>query len=46
MRKHPNNHRWAKATAPVLDSTRHYTHNTLVLAGTAIPQFSLFRINT
>ena len=26
MRKHPNSHREAKATAPVLDSTRHYTH--------------------
>ena len=25
MRKHPNSHREAKATAPVLDSTRHYT---------------------
>ena len=27
MRKHPNSHREAKATAPVLDSTRHYAHN-------------------
>ena len=26
MRKHPNSHREAKATAPVLDSTRDYTH--------------------
>jgi hypothetical protein len=26
MRKHPNSHREAKATAPVLDSTRHITH--------------------
>jgi hypothetical protein len=26
MRKHPNSHREAKATAPVLDSTRHFTH--------------------
>jgi len=26
MRKHPNSHREAKATAPVLDSTRHCTH--------------------
>src|ERR1022692_924106 len=26
MRKHPNSHREAKATAPVLDSTRYYTH--------------------
>jgi len=27
MRKHPNSHREAKATAPVLDSTRpNYTH--------------------
>ena len=26
MRKHPNSHREAKATAPVLDSTRHYAH--------------------
>ena len=25
MRKHPNSHREAKATAPVLDSTRRYT---------------------
>ena len=25
MRKHPNSHREAKATAPVLDSTRDYT---------------------
>ena len=25
MRKHPNRHREAKATAPVLDSTRNYT---------------------
>ena len=27
MRKHPHSHREAKATAPVLDSTPHYTHN-------------------
>ena len=27
MRKHPNSHREAKATAPVLDSTRDYTNN-------------------
>src|SRR5713101_9047912 len=27
MRKHPNSHREAKATAPVLDSTRHFTHH-------------------
>jgi hypothetical protein len=27
MRKHPNSHREAKATAPVLDSTRDYTQN-------------------
>jgi hypothetical protein len=27
MRKHPNSHREAKATAPALDSTRRYTHN-------------------
>jgi hypothetical protein len=27
MRKHPNRHREAKATAPVLDSTRDYTHH-------------------
>ena len=26
MRKHPNSHREAKATAPVLDSTRDYTN--------------------
>ncbi len=26
MRKHPNSHREATATAPVLDSTRHYTY--------------------
>src|SRR5579863_1920297 len=26
MRKHPNSHREAKAAAPVLDSTRRYTH--------------------
>ena len=26
MRKHPNSHREATATAPVLDSTRDYTH--------------------
>src|SRR5580704_9402425 len=26
MRKHPNSHREAKVTAPVLDSTRHITH--------------------
>ena len=26
MRKHPNSHREAKATAPALDSTRHHTH--------------------
>jgi hypothetical protein len=26
VRKHPNSHREAKATAPVLDSTRHITH--------------------
>src|SRR5258706_655673 len=26
VRKHPNSHREAKATAPVLDSTRHNTH--------------------
>jgi hypothetical protein len=26
LRKQPNSHREAKATAPVLDSTRHYTH--------------------
>ena len=25
MRKHPNSHREAKATAPVLDSTPHFT---------------------
>ena len=25
-RKRPNSHREAKATAPVLDSTRHYTY--------------------
>ena len=25
LRKHANSHREAKATAPVLDSTRHYT---------------------
>ena len=25
-RKRPNSHREAKATAPVLDSTPHYTH--------------------
>jgi hypothetical protein len=32
MRKHPNSHREAKATAPVLDSTRwHAYKNTLVL---------------
>src|ERR1022692_292098 len=29
MRKHPNSHREAKATAPVLDSTRHYAQNPL-----------------
>jgi hypothetical protein len=29
MRKHPNSHREAKATAPVLDSTRHSTQNAL-----------------
>ena len=27
MRKHPNSHREANATAPVLDSTRLSTHN-------------------
>jgi hypothetical protein len=27
MRKYPNSHREAKATAPVLDSTRHYENN-------------------
>ena len=27
MRKHPNSHREAKATAPVLDSTPDYTQN-------------------
>jgi hypothetical protein len=27
MRKYPNSHREAKATAPVLDSTRHYAQN-------------------
>jgi hypothetical protein len=27
MRKHPNSHREAKATAPVLDSTRYYAQN-------------------
>ena len=27
MRKHPNSHREAKATAPVLDSTLHSTQN-------------------
>jgi hypothetical protein len=27
MRKHPNSRREAKATAPVLDSTPHYTHD-------------------
>ena len=27
MRKHPNSHREAKATAPVLDSTPHITHH-------------------
>ncbi len=27
MRKHPNSHREAKATAPVLDSTRLCTHD-------------------
>jgi len=34
-RKRPNSHREAKATAPVLDSTRHYTQNPRfgVLAG-------------
>jgi hypothetical protein len=26
MRKHPNSHREAKATAPVLDSTLGYSH--------------------
>ena len=26
LRKQPHSHREAKATAPVLDSTRHYTH--------------------
>ena len=26
MRKHPNSHREARATAPVLDSTRDITH--------------------
>jgi hypothetical protein len=25
MRKHPHSHREAKATAPVLDSTRHFS---------------------
>jgi hypothetical protein len=33
VRKHPNSHREAKATAPVLDSTRHYTHNPVPLCG-------------
>ncbi len=27
VRKHPNSHREAKATAPVLDSTPDFTHN-------------------
>jgi hypothetical protein len=27
LRKHPNSHREAKTTAPVLDSTLYYTHH-------------------
>jgi hypothetical protein len=30
MRKHPNSHREAKVTAPVLDSTRIYTNYRIV----------------
>ena len=32
MRKHPNSHREAKATAPVLDSTLDYAQNPLAAA--------------
>src|SRR5579864_309304 len=30
MRKHPNRHREAKATAPVLDSTPDFTHHAVI----------------
>src|SRR6266436_8601360 len=34
----PNSHRVATATAPVLDSTRDYTHNRMVLSANACLQ--------
>jgi hypothetical protein len=37
MRKHPNSHREAKATAPVLDSTRDFTHRPQSLSSPGNP---------
>jgi hypothetical protein len=41
MRKHPNSHREAKATAPVLDSTRDSTHNALGRGLSLYPHISM-----
>src|ERR1022692_2849589 len=41
MRKHPHSHREAKATAPVLDSTRHSAHRGSMSANAWLHQLSI-----
>jgi hypothetical protein len=43
VRKHPNSHREAKATAPVLDSTRGYAQNLLKTCNGQISAVMLLR---